>query len=87
MLAQAKFPGRTAMIVLARAGMSIPTVFIGLMCYGMLSRRGPLGGLDLLYTPWAIVIGQLLLAVPIGALKLDPQLKAELIKQFARAGK
>ncbi len=65
LLAQAKFPGRTAMIVLARAGMSIPTVFIGLMCYGMLSRRGPLGGLDLLYTPWAIVIGQLLLAVPI----------------------
>ena len=48
-----------------RAGMSIPTVLIGLLCYAMFSRRGPLGGIDLLYTPWAIIVGEFCLALPI----------------------
>ena len=52
-------------IGLFRAGLSVPTVLIGLVCYALFSRRGPLGGLDLLYTPWAIVVGELLLALPI----------------------
>jgi len=52
-----------------RVGMSIPTVVIGLLVFGMLSRRGPLGGLGLLYTKSAIIAGELLLAFPlIGAL-------------------
>ena len=45
--------------------MSVPTVLIGLLCYAMLSRRGPLGELDILYTSWGILIGEFLLAVPI----------------------
>lgn len=80
LLARTKFVGRTVMVALFRAGMSVPTVLIGLICYAMLSRRGPLGGLDLLYTPWAIVLGEFCLALPIivtwthGAIRgLDPR--------------
>ncbi len=65
LLARRKFVGRGMLVMLIRAGMSIPTVLIGLVCYAMFSRRGPLGGLDLLYTPWAIVIGEVGLAIPI----------------------
>jgi tungstate transport system permease protein len=58
--------GRVVVFVLY-VGMAMPTVVIGLLLYGLFSRRGPLAGLDLLYTPWAIVIGQALLAFPIFA--------------------
>lgn len=51
-------------LVAARAGMAFPTVAVGLVVYAMLTRYGPLGGLDLLYTPAAIVVGEVLLAVP-----------------------
>jgi len=51
-----------------------------MICYAMFSRRGPLGPFEMLYSPWGIVIGELLLAVPIivgishGAIKsLDPR--------------
>ena len=40
----------------------MPTVFLGVVGYALLSRRGPLGVADLLYTPWAIVFGELILA-------------------------
>ena len=45
--------------------MAVPTVFIGIVCYSLFSRRGPLGATELLYTPWAIVFGEVLLALPI----------------------
>ena len=64
-LARARFFGRVAVLIAFRAGMSVPTVLIGLLCYAMLSRRGPFGGIDLLYTPWAIIIGEFFLALPI----------------------
>ena len=82
LLAQISFPGRRLLVLLCRAGMAVPTVFIGLFCFGIFSRRGPLGSLDLIYTSWAIVIGEWLLAWPIivsishGALAaLDPRVK------------
>lgn len=65
LLARTKFFGRQMLIVSFRAGMSLPTVLIGLLCYALLSRRGPLGGLDLLYTAWGIVLGEWCLALPI----------------------
>jgi tungstate transport system substrate-binding protein len=60
-------PGRRPLVFLFRVGMSVPTVALGLVVYGFLSRRGPLGHLDLLYSPWAIVLGEVLLAFPIVA--------------------
>ena len=60
--------------------MALPTVFVGVLCYALFSRRGFLGPLELLYSPWGIVCGELLLAVPIvvgisqGAFRsLDPR--------------
>jgi tungstate transport system permease protein len=64
-LARATFPGKRILVRLIRASMAIPTVFIGLVCFALFSRRGPLGPMELLYTPWGIVIGELLLALPI----------------------
>lgn len=64
-LAKIHFPARELVVMLFRVGMALPTVFIGIVCYSLLSRRGPLGSLDLLYTPWVIVIGEFLLALPL----------------------
>ena len=43
----------------------IPTVAVGLFVFVFLSRAGPFGGLELLFTPEAIIIGQVLLIIPI----------------------
>jgi len=79
-LARAQFFGNSLVVLAFRAGMALPTVFVGMVCYAVFSRRGPLGPLELLYSPWGIVAGELLLAVPIivgishGAVRsLDPR--------------
>jgi tungstate transport system permease protein len=54
-----------AQVFLLRWGMFVPTVVVGLLVYGLLSRRGPLGPMDLLYSKEAIVIGEALLAFPV----------------------
>ena len=43
----------------------IPTVLIGLLLYMILSSRGPLGLFRLLYTPYAIILGQAILITPL----------------------
>lgn len=45
--------------------MAVPTVVIGLIVYSFISHQGPLGMFNLLYTPWAMIMGQFLIAVPI----------------------
>jgi tungstate transport system permease protein len=57
--------GRGVQVFLMRVGMFTPTVVVGLIVYGLLSRRGVLGSLDLLYTRAAIVAGEFLLAFPL----------------------
>ena len=52
-------------VLVARASMAFPTVFLGVVCFGLLSRQGPLAPLELLYTPTAIILGEFLLALPI----------------------
>ncbi len=54
----------------------IPTVFLGLVLYLLLSRSGPLGHLHLLYTNEAIIIGHLLLVSPLFLLYLLASLAA-----------
>ncbi len=44
---------------------SVPTVAIGLFVFVFISRTGPLGGLGILFTPTAIIIGQALLITPL----------------------
>jgi tungstate transport system permease protein len=45
--------------------MSVPPVLMGLVVYLLLSRKGPLGNLGLLFTPTAMIIAQSLLVFPI----------------------
>ncbi len=59
------FWGRNIIVIFFRTGMGIPTVFVGLICFAMFSRQGPLGQFQLLYSPQAIAIGEFLLALPI----------------------
>jgi tungstate transport system permease protein len=66
-LATRRFWGRRAALTAVNTALAFPTVVVGLLLYGLLSRRGPLGGLEWLYTWQAIVIGDVLLAFPIAA--------------------
>ena len=59
------FPGRSAVITVLQTLMALPTVVVGLTVYSFLSRRGPLGALGLLYTPYAIILGEFILILPI----------------------
>ena len=60
-----KFPGKSLLIIIINSLMAMPTVVIGLLIYSLISRSGPLGELGLLFTPWAIIIGQSVLSFPI----------------------
>ncbi len=65
LLAKKRFPGQRAAVVLVQALLSFPTVVIGLILYLLLSRRGPFGSFELLFTPTAIMIGYMAIAFPI----------------------
>lgn len=65
LLALARFPGRSALIVTVNALMGLPPVVAGLFIFLMLSRSGPLGDLGWLFTPKAMVLAQTLLVLPI----------------------
>jgi tungstate transport system permease protein len=59
------FRGRRLIVVLINAFFGLPPVVVGLILYLALSRSGPLGFLELLFTPTAMVIAQTILAIPI----------------------
>lgn len=63
--AMAQFPGKTVLRHALNALMALPTVVVGLLLYGLLSRQGPFGSFNLLFTPIAIVIGQTVLVIPL----------------------
>jgi tungstate transport system permease protein len=60
-----RFPGRATMAVLVNAGMALPPVVVGLLVMLVLWRTGPLGSLHLLFTPQAMVIAQVIVALPL----------------------
>lgn len=47
--------------------MGFPPVVVGLVVYLLVSRSGPLGGLDWLFTPRAMIFAQTILAFPLVA--------------------
>lgn len=67
MLGTNRFRGRRLIITLLNTLMALPTVVVGLVLFGLFSRQGPLGSLGLLFTPWAMIAGQTVLAAPIVA--------------------
>ncbi|MBE0591696.1 MAG: ABC transporter permease [Gemmatimonadales bacterium] len=62
-----RFWGRRAAITALNTLLAFPTVVVGVLIWGLLTRQGPLGSRGLLYTWWAIVIAEVILAVPIAA--------------------
>ena len=60
-----EFRGKKVLINVIQTFYSIPTVVVGLFVFLFISRAGPLGGLELLFTPGAIIIGQVILILPI----------------------
>ena len=61
----ARRPGLRVVADASEALVGVPTVLVGLVIYSLFSRRGPLGFLDLLYTPTAIVLGEAVLVTPL----------------------
>lgn len=83
-LALTKFPGRQVVISAINTGMGLPPVVVGLFVSMMLWRSGPLGFLDLLYSPSAMVIAQVIIAYPIVAgislaavQQIDPKIRLQ----------
>ncbi len=64
-LALSRFRGQTMLLSLINTGMGLPPVVVGLVVAMLLWRSGPLGTLNLIYTPAAIIIAQTLIALPV----------------------
>lgn len=60
-----RFPGKRFLISVVNTGMGLPPVVVGLFVTMFIWRSGPLGMLGLLYTPAAMVLAQVVIAVPI----------------------
>jgi len=80
-LAVYRFPGRGAVAALLNALMGLPPVVAGLIVYLLLSNAGPLGVLQLLYTPQAMIIAQVILVTPIIA-ALTRQTCEDLLEEY-----
>jgi tungstate transport system permease protein len=85
-LALIRFPGRHLTVALINTGMGLPPVVVGLFVSIFLWRSGPLGFLELIYSPSAMVIAQVIIAFPIVAgltlasfQGLDPKLALQLL--------
>ncbi|RKD31643.1 ABC transporter permease [Thermohalobacter berrensis] len=79
------FKGKKLFSRLLYTLMSIPSVVVGLLVAILLSRRGPLGFLELLYTPTAMIIAQSLLVTPL-SLGLSYNLSKNRGKKIERVG-
>lgn len=66
-LAFGRFRGRRVTQTAVNTGMGMPPVVVGLFLTVLLWRAGPLGALDLLYTPAAMVLAQAVIALPLVA--------------------
>ena len=59
------FRGRKILRLLSDTALAMPIVAIGLILYAFITRNGPLGSLNLLFTLKAVMLGQFVLALPI----------------------
>lgn len=85
-LALSRFPGRSLIVALVNTGMGLPPVVVGLFVSLLLWRSGPLGFLEIIYSPTAMVIAQVVIAFPIVAgltlasfQSLNPMLSLQLL--------
>jgi tungstate transport system permease protein len=59
------FKGKPAVITLLNTLMALPTVVVGLLGYAFLSRKAPLGFLDMIFSPHAVILGEFFLSLPV----------------------
>jgi tungstate transport system permease protein len=64
-LARGSFPGRTVLLGMVNTGMGMPPVVVGLVVWLLLTRSGPFGAWELIYTPQAMIIAQFVIATPL----------------------
>jgi tungstate transport system permease protein len=64
-LARGRFPGRTLLLGMVNTGMGMPPVVVGLVVWLLLTRSGPFGGLELIYTRQAMILAQFVIATPL----------------------
>jgi len=84
-----QFRGRRLLVALIYTGMGLPPVVVGLAVYLTLSRQGPLGDLSWLFTPTAMILAQVILALPMVAgftMTAIAALPAQLILQLRALG-
>lgn len=65
LIASKSFRGKSAVITLLNTLMALPTVVIGLLGYAFFSRMAPLGFLELIFTPSAVILGEFFLSLPV----------------------
>ncbi|MRR06493.1 MAG: ABC transporter permease subunit [Deltaproteobacteria bacterium] len=65
LVALTRFPGKKFVVSVVNTGMGLPPVVVGLFVTIFLWRNGPLGFLDILYTPTAMIFAQAVIATPI----------------------
>ncbi|MBF4510640.1 MAG: ABC transporter permease [Aeromicrobium sp.] len=65
LMGASRFRGRRVLVALTNTAMGIPPVVIGLIVMMVLSRKGPLGFMGLLYSVDAMSIAQTLISTPI----------------------
>ena len=81
LLAIKSFPGKALIITIFNSMMGMPPVVVGLVVYLAVSKSGPLGWLEILYTPYAMIIAQVILILPI-IIALSTQVLTELHKEY-----
>lgn len=64
-LGLSRFRGRSVLAALVNTGLALPPVVVGLLVYMLLSRRGPLGSLELLFTVPAMIMAQTMICAPV----------------------
>jgi tungstate transport system permease protein len=64
-LAHGRFPARRELVTVVQTLTVVPTVVVGLILYGILSRQGVMGGMGWLFTPVELLLRQTILAFPI----------------------
>ena len=84
-LGLARFWGRRFLVSLINTGMGAPPVVVGLIVSVFLWRTGPLGLFSLMYSPWAIIIAQCVISLPIitgftlaSIQQIDPKLRLQI---------
>ena len=65
LLSSKNFYGKKGVIIFFNSMMALPPVFVGLLLYIIFSKTGPLGFINILYTPSVMIIAQIIIILPI----------------------